>query len=124
MGKSVKRVLTNREGCANIRKLSVSGDVKHLKDIIKDWGYSDKDLHSEPFTDVIQIREKTGVTCMNFGNGGYEAHMYTEYMILEDTDHALGMGIERITNLKYRVKDLRMFSENDMRFLDEFKSAN
>lgn len=37
---------------------------------------------------------------------------------------ALGMGIERITNLKYQVKDLRMFSENDVRFLEEFKSAH
>lgn len=36
---------------------------------------------------------------------------------------ALGMGVERITNLKYQVKDLRMFSENDVRFLDEFTSA-
>ena len=40
------------------------------------------------------------------------------------TGYALGMGIERITNLKYRVKDLRMFSENDMRFLEEFESAH
>lgn len=38
--------------------------------------------------------------------------------------YAFGMGIERITNLKYQVKDLRMFSENDMRFLKEFESAN
>lgn len=37
--------------------------------------------------------------------------------------YAFGMGIERITNLKYRVKDLRMFSENDVRFLEEFESA-
>lgn len=37
---------------------------------------------------------------------------------------ALGMGIERITNLKYQVKDLRMFSENDRRFLEEFTSAH
>lgn len=37
--------------------------------------------------------------------------------------YAFGMGIERITNLKYRVKDLRMFSENDVRFLKEFESA-
>lgn len=37
--------------------------------------------------------------------------------------YAFGMGIERITNLKYRVKDLRMFSENDVRFLTEFESA-
>lgn len=38
--------------------------------------------------------------------------------------YAFGMGVERITNLKYQVKDLRLFSENDVRFLDEFMSAN
>ncbi len=47
---------------------------------------------------------------------GIDSKVYSGY--------ALGMGIERITNLKYRVKDLRMFSENDMRFLDEFKPAH
>lgn len=38
--------------------------------------------------------------------------------------YAFGLGIERITNLKYQVKDLRMFSENDERFLKEFEAAN
>ena len=42
----------------------------------------------------------------------------------EYSGYALGMGIERITNLKYQVKDLRMFSENDVRFLKEFEAAN
>lgn len=37
--------------------------------------------------------------------------------------YAFGMGVERITNLKYQVKDLRMFSENDVNFLDEFTAA-
>ena len=37
---------------------------------------------------------------------------------------ALGMGIERIANLKYRVNDLRLFSENDTRFLEEFTAAH
>ncbi len=46
---------------------------------------------------------------------GIDSKIYTGY--------ALGMGIERITNLKYQVKDLRMFSENDQRFLEEFESA-
>ena len=46
---------------------------------------------------------------------GIDSSIYTGY--------AFGMGIERITNLKYQVKDLRMFSENDVRFLDEFGSA-
>ena len=39
------------------------------------------------------------------------------------TGYAFGMGIERIANLKYQVRDLRMFSENDVRFLDQFVSA-
>ncbi len=47
---------------------------------------------------------------------GIDSKVYTGY--------ALGMGIERITNLKYQVKDLRMFSENDVRFLRQFESAN
>lgn len=38
--------------------------------------------------------------------------------------YAFGLGVERITNLKYMVKDLRMFSENDVRFLDEFEAAH
>ena len=40
------------------------------------------------------------------------------------TGYAFGMGVERITNLKYRVSDLRMFSENDTRFLEEFTAAH
>jgi phenylalanyl-tRNA synthetase alpha chain len=36
---------------------------------------------------------------------------------------AFGMGIERITMLKYRINDLRLFSENDVRFLNQFKQA-
>jgi phenylalanyl-tRNA synthetase alpha chain len=38
--------------------------------------------------------------------------------------YAFGMGIERIANLKYQVRDLRLFSENDVHFLREFEAAN
>ncbi|MBI5540656.1 MAG: phenylalanine--tRNA ligase subunit alpha [Bacteroidia bacterium] len=41
----------------------------------------------------------------------------------EYTGYAFGMGIERITNLKFQVKDLRMFSENDIRFLKQFSNS-
>ncbi len=49
-------------------------------------------------------------------NCGIDSSVYSGY--------AFGMGVERITNLKYQVKDLRLFSENDVRFLEEFKSAH
>jgi len=39
------------------------------------------------------------------------------------TGFAFGMGIERIAMLKFRINDLRLFFENDMRFLSQFKSA-
>ncbi|MDD3080187.1 MAG: phenylalanine--tRNA ligase subunit alpha [Paludibacter sp.] len=48
-------------------------------------------------------------------NCGIDSSVYSGY--------AFGMGVERITNLKYQVKDLRMFSENDVRFLQQFESA-
>lgn len=39
------------------------------------------------------------------------------------TGFAFGMGVERITMLKYQINDLRLFFENDIRFLDQFKSS-
>lgn len=44
---------------------------------------------------------------------GIDSHRYSGF--------ALGMGIERITNLKYTVDDLRLFSENDIQFLRQFQ---
>lgn len=46
---------------------------------------------------------------------GIDSNVYSGY--------AFGMGVERIANLKYRVKDLRLFSENDIRFLSQFESC-
>jgi len=36
---------------------------------------------------------------------------------------AFGMGVERIAMLKYKINDLRLFSEGDVRFLSQFKAA-
>jgi len=48
-------------------------------------------------------------------NAGIDPEKYTGF--------AFGMGIERITMLKYQIKDLRLFFENDIRFLKQFESA-
>jgi phenylalanyl-tRNA synthetase alpha chain len=48
-------------------------------------------------------------------NCGIDPNIYTGF--------AFGMGIERIAMLKYQVKDLRLFFENDVRFLEQFKST-
>jgi phenylalanyl-tRNA synthetase alpha chain len=48
-------------------------------------------------------------------NCGIDSKIYSGF--------AFGMGVERLTQLKYRVKDLRLYSENDLRFLKQFQSA-
>ena len=48
-------------------------------------------------------------------NCGIDSNKYTGF--------AFGMGVERITMLKYQIKDLRLFSENDLRFLQQFTGA-
>ncbi len=45
-------------------------------------------------------------------NCGIDSEKYTGF--------AFGMGIERVTMLKYQIKDLRLFTENDVRFLRQF----
>ena len=49
-------------------------------------------------------------------SNGIDSKVYSGY--------ALGMGIERITMLKYGIKDLRLFFENDIRFLEQFYCSN
>jgi phenylalanyl-tRNA synthetase alpha chain len=48
-------------------------------------------------------------------NAGIDPNKYSGF--------AAGMGIERITMLKYQIKDLRLFSENDLRFLKQFTGS-
>jgi len=48
-------------------------------------------------------------------NCGIDSKKYTGF--------AFGMGVERIAMLKYKVNDLRLYSEGDVRFLEQFKAA-
>jgi len=50
-----------------------------------------------------------------FENCGIDSRIYTGF--------AFGMGIERVTMLKYQIKDLRLFFENDVRFLKQFTGS-
>ncbi|MNY26799.1 Phenylalanine--tRNA ligase alpha subunit [compost metagenome] len=91
-----------------------------------------------PFTEPSAEMD---VTCLICGGEGCNVCKYTGWVeilgcgmvdpnVLDNcnidskkyTGFAFGMGIERITMLKYQVKDLRLFFENDVRFLKQFQS--
>lgn len=92
-----------------------------------------------PFTEPSAEMD---VSCTICSGKGCNVCKYTGYLeilgcgmvdpnVLENCDidskeysgFAFGMGVERIAQLKYNVNDLRLYSENDKAFLDQFKSA-
>ena len=92
-----------------------------------------------PFTEPSA---EVDVSCNICNNKGCNVCKYTGYLeilgcgmvdpnVLENcgidskkySGYAFGMGIERIAMLKYGVKDLRLFFENDVRFLKQFDKS-
>jgi phenylalanyl-tRNA synthetase alpha chain len=92
-----------------------------------------------PFTEPSAEMD---VSCRICGGGGCNVCKYTGWLEVlgcgmvhpnvldacnidskQYTGFAFGMGIERIAMLKYRVNDLRLYFENDIRFLDQFKTS-
>ncbi|HNP17390.1 MAG TPA: phenylalanine--tRNA ligase subunit alpha [Fulvivirga sp.] len=67
------------------------------------------------YTGWVEIAGSGMVDPNVLSNCGIDPEKYTGF--------AFGMGIERITQLKYRVNDLRLYTENDVRFLKQFRTA-
>lgn len=80
--------------CSGTRLFSADFFKTYMQEICKKHGLTH--FHSEPFTDVKEIRERTNIICMNFGSGYYNAHMSNEYCVIEDMDTACRMGHELI----------------------------
>ena len=85
--------------CSGVKLFSYEFYTKHMKDVCDRWGLTSGCFFSEPYTDVKNIREKTDIICMNFGNGGYNAHSTSEYCVIEDMDQACGMGVDLINSI-------------------------
>ena len=80
--------------CSGVKLFSANFFKTYMQDICKKHGLTK--FQSEPFTDVKEIREQTGIMCMNFGSGYYNAHSEREYCVIEDMDTACRMGVELI----------------------------
>lgn len=68
-----------------------------IKDTCAEHGLTD--FRSEPLTDVAEIRKCHNLICMNMGNGGYNQHRKNEFVVLEETDGAVGLGLALINLL-------------------------
>lgn len=91
--------------CSGVKLFSKDFYQTYMEEVCKEHGLTK--FHSEPYTDVKVIREKTNIICMNFGTGYYGAHSATEYCVLEDMDTACRMGhalIKKIGNTEHKLE--------------------
>ena len=106
-------------------------DMKCLETLVRVGGLFNWDYPNAPM-DLCFYRDN--YCCLKNTAHEYSASMYIEldeknFLELNGIDKekytgfALGMGIERITMLKYGIKDIRLFFENDIRFLEQFSAA-
>ena len=99
--------------CSGVKLFSYEFYEQWMKPICDEWGLKNC-FYSEPITDVMEIRKQTSVMCMNFGNGGYNAHSPSEYCIMEHMDHACGMGIALIEHIGLTRHELKHTSGTDV----------
>ncbi len=57
-------------------------------------------FRDEPFTDIVQIRQKTSIMCYNVGNGGRNPHWIDEYLIVEDAQAAYAFGKDLLESMR------------------------
>lgn len=92
--------------CSGVKLFSYEFYEKYMKPVCDEWGLENC-FFSEPITDVMEIRKQCEIICMNFGNGGYNAHMPGEYCIMEHMDHACGMGVALIDHIGLTRHELK-----------------
>lgn len=79
--------------------------LNHMKDICDKHGRTK--FHSEPFTDLVQIRKTAPIQAMNFGSGYYHMHTDSEYVVLEEVDDCIQLALDLIHHLEYKRYYLR-----------------
>lgn len=70
---------------------------KFLRELGNKYGLTNYEAH--PYTDVMMLRMNTCLACMNFGAGYYNHHTSIEYVVAEDMDQAVAMGLHLINRL-------------------------
>ena len=87
---------------------------------------------AHPYTDVLILRINTCLTCMNFGAGYYKHHTPEEYIVAEEMENAVVMGVHLINRLGYNeyllpyspIRDSVKDKENYEWLVNRFRQYN
>lgn len=104
--------------CAGVRLFSKNFYLNNIKHICERFNYTN--FNSESYTDIINIKQYTNVQCMVFGSGYYLPHSNHEFVILEEIENAINLGIsllKELGNKKYLFEE-----DNNADFLNIFNN--
>ena len=84
------------EVCSGV-KIFDSEFKDKIKTVLSEGGYTN--FSNDPFTDVNQLSQKFDFNCLNLGCGYYEQHRDSEYVVVDEVNKSLHMGIKLIHHL-------------------------
>lgn len=96
------------EVCSGVRLFEKDGEFISLAyTAIKDAFGCDMTLGSHPYTDVMQLKKKSDVSCINMSCGYYNMHSVNEFVCISDIERAIQAGLNMVSSLglkKYEFK--------------------
>lgn len=99
------------EICSGVRLYEKDGDfINYLKPVIEESYQNPMIEQSHPFTDVMQLKNKLPISCINLSCGYYNMHTNKEFIAIDDVDRAIEAG-KRIAEYGYGDK---FYFENDI----------
>jgi len=90
------------EVCSGVRLFEKDGDfINRTKKVFVDSIGLEPLLQSHPYTDVSQLKKKIDVSCINFSCGYYNMHTANEFVVLEDVEKAINLGLNMVNEFGY-----------------------
>lgn len=83
--------------CSGVELFDKTFFDTYLAELGEKFGLTE--FHDHPYTDVMILRQSTQLVCMNFGAGYYRYHSSEEYVVPEEMDHAVSMGLYLVNRL-------------------------
>jgi len=94
------------EVCSGIRLFEKDGDfITRTKKLFTQTMGVEPLLQSHPYTDVSQLKKKADVSCINFSCGYYNMHTTSEFIVLDDVNRAISLGLSMVSEFGYEKQE-------------------
>lgn len=108
------------EVCSGVRLFEQNGEFIRLMEPIVEESFGNPMLRqSHPYTDVMQLKNKLPISCINISCGYYNMHTPSEFIVLDDVERAINAGV----SMSVYAYDGKFYFENEViEYKNDFES--